>query len=567
MFVLRSALLASAAVLAGQSGAALAQDAAVSDIGSAEATLPPVVVTAPKEKIVKQARPAKKKYQPIEVDDASPPSAKKAASSGNGGGEGGDPVDVDAASMDADVGTSSGVPGVYTLGQIDMVGGTAISNEAMRTFSKDTLDRALALAPGVSASNSGGSRNEQLIFVRGFDRWQVPLSIDGIRIYRPADNRIDFSSFLTPDMSEIQIAKGYTSVLNGSGGIGGAINLVTKKPQKAVDGEVQGGMIFGNNGEFEGYKTYASLGTRQKGYYAQASGIWLDDDGWYLSDNFAPTPVEDGGERDHSGKENWQVNLKVGLTPNATDDYSINYQRTTSSREAPYHVTDPLERQRYWDWPKTNLENLYWLSHTKIGEASFVETKAYYTSYTDRLFSYDDPDQTTQSRPYAFQSFYDDWAAGGSVTAGTDITTWDTLKVAFHARRDLHDETQAYNTRGQGCGLTSPCFIEPEQTSIEDTYSIAAENTFRASNRFDIVTGISYDWRNLQKAEDYANNAFVNYELKDTNAFNWQGAAIYRYTDTEVLHASVSHRTRFPTIFERIQLTLWWRNLEPGSRV
>jgi len=84
--------------------------------------------------------------------------------------------------------------------------------------------------PGVAASNSGGTRNERLIFVRGFDRFQVPLSIDGIRVYLPADNRIDFNRFLTPDLGEVQIRKAFVSVLDGPGAMGGAINLVTSKP-------------------------------------------------------------------------------------------------------------------------------------------------------------------------------------------------------------------------------------------------------------------------------------------------------------------------------------------------
>lgn len=570
MFVSKRVWLASVALLVGYCGSASAQEAEAVDVGAAEAALPPVVISAPKEKI--SEKPSAKKYKPAQ-SYGQPSKPKKKASQTTQSAASTEAADGSAADTGldtgeggglADLGTSSGVPGVFTLGQIDMVGGTAISGEAMRTFSKDMLDRALALAPGVAASNSGGSRNEQLIFVRGFDRWQVPLSIDGIRIYRPADNRIDFSSFLTADLSEVQIAKGYTSVLNGAGGMGGAINLVTKKPQKAVDGEVQGGMTFGNDGQFEGYQTYASLGTKQSGYYAQASGIWLDNDGWYLSDDFTPTAVEDGGKRDHSYKENWQVNLKAGITPNATDDYSINYQRINSAKGAPYHTTDPLENQRYWDWPETVLENIYWLSHTKIGSASYVETKAYYTSYTDKLFSYDDPDQTTQTRPYAFQSFYDDWALGGSITAGSDITSWYTLKGAFHARRDEHGETQGYNVRGQGCGQTTPCFTEPNQTTVEDTYSAALENTFHVNNRIDIVGGISYDWRNLQQAEDFADGNMINYQLKDTDAFNWQAAAIYRYTDTETLHASVSDRTRFPTIFERFSSRFGGATSNPG---
>ena len=100
-------------------------------------------------------------------------------------------------------------------------GGVFWLPHVMWRFDKKTLDDAVNIIPGVTASNTGGSRNERLIYVRGFDRFQVPLSIDGIRIYLPADNRLDFGRFLTPDLSEIQVSKGYVSVLDGPGGMGG----------------------------------------------------------------------------------------------------------------------------------------------------------------------------------------------------------------------------------------------------------------------------------------------------------------------------------------------------------
>ena len=114
------------------------------------------------------------------------------------------------------------------------IGSYTLSSEAIYLFNRATLDEAANLIPGVTAANSGGSRNERLIFVRGFDRFQVPLSIDGIRVYLPADNRLDYGRFLTPDIAELQVAKGYVSVLDGPGAMGGAVNLVTRKPTKAI---------------------------------------------------------------------------------------------------------------------------------------------------------------------------------------------------------------------------------------------------------------------------------------------------------------------------------------------
>lgn len=527
-------------VLGGMAVPASAQQAASADVAI---PLPPVVVEAPKERIERARRQAP---------------ADAGGSQGTSVGQSGEAFDGNGAYGAGGSGpaTSSGLSGVFALGELDMVGGTVVSSEAMRTFSKDTLDSSLALVPGVVASNSGGSRNEQLIFVRGFDRWQVPLSIDGIRVYRPADNRFDFSNFLTPDMSEVQIAKGYTSVLNGPGGLGGAINLVTKKPQRPFEGEIQGGLMFGRNGEYEGYKTYGSVGTRQSGFYAQVSGILLDRDGWHLSNRFNPTAIEDGGERENSFKDSYQINAKVGLTPNSTDDYSINYMKSVSSRGAPYHITDPIGPQRYWRWDDSTVESIYWLSHTKLGAASFVESKLYYSKYSDELVSFDDPAQTTQTLPKAFISPYDDYAWGGSLTAGSQLTQWNTLKAAFHFRRDSHKETQLYNrppAAPDACPAGQPlCYVEPWQQNLEDTYSVAAEHTWHINRRLDFVTGASYDWRNLHKAEEFTHpGPIFSYQLRDSDAFNWQSALIYRPTPGTTWHASVSDRTRFPTIFER----------------
>jgi iron complex outermembrane receptor protein len=116
---------------------------------------------------------------------------------------------------------------------------TSANAQAVYDFSRDTLDDAVKLIPGVTSGLSGNSRNERLIYVRGFDRYQVPLSIDGIRVYLPADGRLDYGRFLTPDVAEIQVAKGYVSVLNGPGAMGGAVNLVTRKPEKALDAEAR----------------------------------------------------------------------------------------------------------------------------------------------------------------------------------------------------------------------------------------------------------------------------------------------------------------------------------------
>ncbi len=134
--------------------------------------------------------------------------------------------------------------------------------------------------------------------MRGFDRFRVPLSIDGVRIYLPADNRLDMNRFLTPDLAEIQIQKGYVSVLNGPGGMGGAINMVSRKPTEAFEAEARSGVVMnGDLDDMNQWSSYAYAGTRQKGYYAQISGTIVDQDHFNLSDDFNPTSPSHTGLR------------------------------------------------------------------------------------------------------------------------------------------------------------------------------------------------------------------------------------------------------------------------------
>lgn len=433
------------------------------------------------------------------------------------------------------------------------------------TFNKNTLDDALTVVPGVSAANSGGSRNERLIFVRGFDRFQVPLSIDGIRVYLPADNRLDFGRFLTPDLAEIQVQKGYVTVLNGPGGMGGAINLVTRKPVRAAEAEFRTGVEVGNRGIPTAFTGFGLIGTRQENYYLQASGTIRDSNGWFLSQGFRPVPIgngppiEDGGRRDFSAVDDYRVNLKAALTPNATDEYSLSYTKQSGAKGAPYSVFEPVSGitpmplprgtafQRDWRWPYWDIDSLYFLSRTAIGDKSYLLGRAYHNSFNNLLSAFDNASLSSQRLPRSFDSFYDDTAYGGSIEFGTELIPLNTLKFAAHYRRDTHTERQF-----PAPGLPSSV-IEPRQTSQEDTYSVAVENTFHATDQLDLVAGLSYDRNALRRAQDYnaSTRALFSYPLGSTDAVNWQTAAIYRTSETGRVHASVSSRTRFPNLFER----------------
>jgi iron complex outermembrane receptor protein len=447
------------------------------------------------------------------------------------------------------------------------IGSATLSSDAIYTFNRTSLDDAANLIPGVNGANSGGSRNERLIFVRGFNRFQVPLSIDGIRVYLPADNRLDFGRFLTSDIAEIQVAKGYVSVLDGPDGMGGAINLVTRRPTKELEAEARGTLTLGRSVEYQGYNVSGLIGTRHDRWYAQASYARNFQDHWDLAGGFTPVATEDGGERDLSRTQDWRVNAKVGFTPNATDEYALSYTRQEGSKLAPISVVAPLSAQRFWTWPAWNTDSIYFLSTTALPNDAVLKTRLFRNSFYNLLRSFDSKAENSQTLGRAFNSPYWDHAWGGSAELTLKPFAADTIALAFHYRRDKHVEAQQSYPSGA---------TEPRQEDLEDTFSIGAENKLALAPGLVFTAGVGLDWRALHTAEEYGAPLGTNpsttpsrlysYPLANSQIWNGQSRLDWTGADGTALHASISSRGRFPTIFERFSQRFGTSIPNPGLR-
>lgn len=449
---------------------------------------------------------------------------------------------------------------VFGLGQIIVigstidrpsVGGAVVTRQDMWRFEKLNLEQAINLAPGVNSQfDSNGRRNESDIFVRGFGRWQVPLLIDGVRIYLPADNRLDFTRFLTGDVAEIQIQKGYASVIDGPGAMGGLINLVSRKPTKSFEAEGQAGVNFGDGTETQGWNVYASAGSRQEKFYVSGSFSYVDKDFWTISDDYGPTAtsLQPGRRRVNSDSNDWRANVKAGFTPNDTDEYTINYTRQEGEKGGLLNIYNnpQVPPNSFWRWPRWDVQSITALTNTQLGDTSYVKTKLYYNTFYNDLFAYDDISYTTQSANGRFRSYYTDDAYGGSVEVGTSYFDGHDMKATVHYRADSHDE---YNdNRPTNATLRT---IEPKQHQGQDSWSLAVQDTIHVSPALDLTGGISYEDYRVTASQDFSTAlGLFSYPKGGADSFNWQGAAIWNYSATGELHASVSNRSRFPIFFE-----------------
>ena len=227
---------------------------------------------------------------------------------------------------------------------------------------------------------------------------------------------------------------------------------------------------------------------------------------------------------------------------------AFNADPQEGAKNAPIETTVPLPVQRYWSWPYWNIDSIYFLSTTALGDRATLKTRIYRNSFDNLLRSFDSRAQTSQTLPRSFNSYYADKAYGGSAQLDLKIADTDTLRIAGHYRRDRHVEYQQVFPSG---------FTEPPQVNEEDTWSLAAENTLALAPMLSLVTGISYDWRDLKRAEEYGTppgggaSTVFSYPIRNAAALNGQAQLLWTPDADTSLHASVSSRARFPTIFER----------------
>ncbi len=136
------------------------------------------------------------------------------------------------------------------LGQIDIFENSnsdsrfknnEISSEDMNLQEKNSVVDALNTISGLNTYGYG-ARGEQTISIRGFSARHSPVFIDGIAINVPSEGYVDLSNYTTFNLDKIQVTKGLSSPLLGINTFAGAINLVTKKPTKELEGSISAGV-------------------------------------------------------------------------------------------------------------------------------------------------------------------------------------------------------------------------------------------------------------------------------------------------------------------------------------
>lgn len=438
---------------------------------------------------------------------------------------------------------------VFDLGQVDVKAqqnapegdpsATVISASTLRDRNQQNLAEALQDVPGVTLS-SGGQRNESQVYIRGFDSTQTTLNIDGVPVYVPYDGNIDLSRFLTGDLSQIVVSKGLSSLMYGPNNMGGSINLITKRPDKPLSGRVDVGGSAGKEGVFSRHEG-AQLASRPNDLFYIQGGVERSSSGNFpLSSAYQATKTQPEGERLNAYSKITNGNLRVGFTPNATDEYTLSYYGTSGNKGSPPY-TGTVSAPRYWQWPEWKKNGYYYLGKTAVAGGT-LKTRLYYDTFQNVLSSYNDATYTTQTKPYAFNSQYDDHSNGGGLEwdrslGAQEIKLMAQAKYDVHRERNLADGAQNYDS----AWLQFKSHI----------YSVGGEDRIALGDKTHLTLGYRYDRSQVTQAQEYANKgetAVRDMALSGASGANNLQAVLTHEAFGQEFHIGVAHKTHFPTI-------------------
>lgn len=110
---------------------------------------------------------------------------------------------------------------------------TIITRKDLDKRGVDTVPEALRGIAGIDVISAGSFGDDNDVRLRGADRDEVLILIDGVSINNVAEHRASFlGSVPLENVERIEIVRGSQSVLYGSDAVGGVINIITRKGAK-----------------------------------------------------------------------------------------------------------------------------------------------------------------------------------------------------------------------------------------------------------------------------------------------------------------------------------------------
>ena len=177
---------------------------------------------------------------------------------------------------------------------------TVYTGEEIRASGAATLQQFLALRSDFVVFDEVGNGIESTADLRGFNTGSLATSalvvVDGVRINEPDTGYVNFELIPLADVERVEVIRGSSSALFGEGGLGGVINVATRRGAEAsrLDATVSGGSdstlsaAVSSGGRIGRLSYYGGLSHRASDGFRENSGYRLSSfqgsTEWALSD-------------------------------------------------------------------------------------------------------------------------------------------------------------------------------------------------------------------------------------------------------------------------------------------
>jgi outer membrane cobalamin receptor len=386
-----------------------------------------------------------------------------------------------------------------------------------------TVGEALTLVPGVNVQ-IGGTSGDARAWIRGYRDRDVLVLFDGIPIASGFEGTIDLNEIAVQRVSAINVIKSAPSVIYGTNGVGGVIDVV---PAATVDGFFADGRAELGSDDRRYLRASIGGGDGRFSYALSAQHQQADD--YSLSDDFPGELNQPPGDRLNSDFERSSLFLQLGAQDTFLGRTSLflNLADADKGLAVESGVEDP-------DYQRLTESRRQTLGLSNHFNGIPLSLKLWYNGYDSELVTYTDASFSEVDEVESAE----DYSYGGRAYSTLATSNRNTLVLTAGV------QTEVFEGEGE---------LEQGNKAELTTWTVAVEDEFWITRTLSLAAGGIYS---------YFDQTLLD---RSSSEFNPQLALAWQATGSLSLHASAAQRTRFPKLRELYRRRYGNPDLEPQT--
>ena len=413
---------------------------------------------------------------------------------------------------------------------------TVITSDEIKRAGLSSLPQLLQQQPGIEVTNNGGPGKVSSINIRGTSSTHSIILIDGLRVGSSTSGTSAIQNIPLSQIERIEIVRGPVSSLYGQDGIGGVIQIFTKKGKKGFHPYVSAG--YGR------YKTKemaagVAAGNDSTSFALNLSGMNTDAFSAFVPNDSAASNTSNLDKDTYRNRS-----VSSNLTHQFSEKIKIDFQYFLSTGknmfdnrfanfDATYINYKDKTKQEAYSSKLTGIISDNWESSLKIGKSTDLYSAQ--QKYDNRIFS----NVSGEVDKYETSQYQLAWQNNINFDYGSLVLLYDYLKEEIDTtntyakdNRDNNGFVIAYNTQYEKHIL---------QTSLREDINSQYDNETTGS------IGYAYQINDQWKASSSFGTAFVapnfnylyygstaNPELKPETSKNIEASLSYSENSTSI---------------------------------